>query len=162
MRKEVNEFVKAMKENGLTLALAESITCGMVAEKLANGIGTSEVFKGSVVCYTPEVKKDLMRIPQKLMDKYTCESMQVTEKLAVNLKKLIEADIHAALTGLASPGGSETKDKPVGTVFICITNKNRIHKERYQFRGSPVEIRKKSCIALYKLILDKIINNRKK
>jgi nicotinamide-nucleotide amidase len=157
MKRTLNYFVKAMKEEGLTLALAESITCGMAAEKLAGCFGTSDVLKGAVVCYTPEVKHHLMRIPKTVMEKYTCESMQITELLAKNLKSLIKADVHAALTGLASPGGSETKNKPVGTVFLCIRYKDRSYKKRLLFRGTPAEIRKKSCAALYKLILEKVI-----
>jgi nicotinamide-nucleotide amidase len=157
MKKIFNDFVKAMKEEGLTLALAESITCGMAAEKLATCFGTSDVLRGAIVCYTPEVKYHLMRIPKKTMEKYTCESMQVTELLAKNLKPLIKADVYAALTGLASPGGSETKSKPVGTVFLCIIHKNRSYKRRLLFRGTPVEIRKKACMAIYDLIMEKVI-----
>lgn len=143
MKKLLNDFVKAMKEEGLTLALAESITCGMADEKLSVCFGTSDVLRGAIVCYTPEVKHFLMRIPKTIMAKYTCESMPVTELLAKNLKRLIKADVHAALTGLASPGGSETKNKPVGTVFLCIRYKNRSYKRRLLFRGTPVEIKKK-------------------
>jgi nicotinamide-nucleotide amidase len=63
------------------------------------------------------------------------------------------ADIHAAITGLASPGGSETKEKPVGTVFLCVYYKNKIYRERKLFRGSPLQVRKKACDALYVMIL---------
>jgi nicotinamide-nucleotide amidase len=161
MKKRVNAFVKEMKEKKLTLALAESITSGMVAHQLATGFGTSDVFKGSIVCYTPEVKKDLLKIPERTIEKYTCESMEVTERLALNLKDLIAADIHAALTGLASPGGSETKKKPVGTVFICFLFRGKIFKQRFLFRGTPVEIRKKACQALYELITKKVIRKIK-
>jgi nicotinamide-nucleotide amidase len=146
-----------MQEKGLTLALAESITCGMAAEKLATAFGTSDVFHGSIVCYTPEVKKRLLRVPQTIIDKYTTESMQVTELLARHLNKLINAQIYAALTGLASPGGSETKRKPVGTVFICIVHGKKIFKKKFLFKGTPLEIRKKSCLALYELIIEKIL-----
>jgi PncC family amidohydrolase len=157
MKRTLNYFVKAMKEEGLTLALAESITCGMAAEKLAVCFGTSDVLRGAIVCYTPEVKHSLMRIPKKTMNKFTCESMQVTELLAKNLRFLIEADVHAALTGLASPGGSETKIKPVGTVFLCIRYKDRSYKRRLLFRGTPVEIRQKACKAIYDLIIEKVL-----
>jgi nicotinamide-nucleotide amidase len=152
MDRKINAFIKHLNKKGLTLAFAESITCGMAAHKLATVPGTSEVLKGSVVCYTPEVKHGLLGVPEKLMNKYTCESMQVTERLAAGLQKIIKADVYAALTGLAAPGGSETKEKPVGTVFFCINYKNKKIKQRKLFRGTPLQIREKACITLYELI----------
>ncbi|HEX8516495.1 MAG TPA: CinA family protein [Bacteroidia bacterium] len=161
MNKKINEFVKEMKEQDLTLALAESITCGMVAEKLATCFGTSDVLQGSIVCYTPEVKNKLLGIPKSIMKKHTCESMKVTRLLAENLSGLIKADVYAALTGLASPGGSETKAKPVGTVFLCVLYKGRLFRKRLLFRGTPVEIRKKACMAIYDLISKKVLRKNK-
>lgn len=161
MNKKINDFVKSLQEQKLTLALAESITCGLAAQKLATCKGTSEILKGAIVCYSPEVKMSLMKIPGKVIDRHTCESMEVTKQLALNLAKLIDADIHAAITGLASPGGSETKQKPVGTVFYCIRYKNRTITERKVFRGSPLQVRKAACMALYELIMEKVVKKKK-
>lgn len=152
MNKQINNFINRLSEKKLTLAFAESMTCGLAAHRLSTSKGTSEVLAGSIVCYTPAVKRDLLGMPQKAIDLYTCESPEVTKLLAKNLRGLIEADIHAAITGLASAGGSETKDKPVGTVFFCVLHKNKFHQHRQLFRGSPLEIRKKACLALYDLI----------
>ncbi len=151
-----NRLVKTLKEKGLTLALAESVTCGMAADRLARFKGTSDVLAGSVVCYTPEVKCASLGVPKKLIDKYTCESMQVTEAMIGGLKKLMKADIYASVTGLASVGGSETKTKPVGTVFFCVRHGDKLYRERKVFRGTPLEIRKKACLYLYQMILDKV------
>ncbi|MCW3104802.1 MAG: hypothetical protein JWO09_3242 [Bacteroidetes bacterium] len=161
MNKKVNDFVKTLKEQKLTLALAESITCGLAAQKLATCIGTSDVLKGAVVCYSPEVKMGLLKIPKKVIEKHTPESREVTRQLAANLGQLIDADIYAAITGLASPGGSETKQKPVGTVFYCIRHKNKTINERKVFKGSPLEIRTAACMALYELILEKVVKKKK-
>lgn len=156
MHKEVNSFVQQLKQKKLTLALAESITCGMATHKLATCIGTSDVLAGSIVCYTPEVKHALLNVPKSVMDEFTCESTEVTETLAKNLSRLIKADIHAAITGLASKGGSETKKKPVGTVFFCIKYKNKIFKYKKLFRGSPTEVKEKACLQLFKFILKSV------
>lgn len=160
MNKKINAFIKALKEQKLTIALAESITCGLAAQKLATCKGTSEVLKGAIVCYSPEVKMNLLKIPQYIVEKHTCESMEVTKRLACNLEQLIDADIYAAITGLASAGGSETKQKPVGTVFYCIRYRNKIIKERKVFRGSPLEIRTKACMGLYDLIMKSVIKKK--
>ena len=104
---------------------------------------------GSIVCYTPEVKTTLMRVDKKLIDRYSCESKQVTEALISGLQKLIRADIYAAITGLASEGGSETTAKPVGTVFFCIRYKRKTYNHRMVFKGSPLTIRELAAAALY-------------
>ncbi|MCW3077698.1 MAG: hypothetical protein JWO32_2307 [Bacteroidetes bacterium] len=156
MYRSANPFVKTLLEKKLTLALAESMTCGLAAHQLSTCKGTADVFKGSIVCYNEEVKKDLLKVSKNLIRKHTCESAPITESLVKQLSKLIKADIHAAITGLASAGGSETKTKPVGTVFFCIRYKNKIYNIRKVFRGTPLQIRVKACYALYDLILEKI------
>lgn len=155
MRKDAQTLIKTLKQKEMTLALAESITCGLAAQRLSGCVGTSDVLKGAIVCYTPEVKMSVMRVPEKLIRTYTCESQQVTDRLAKNLSKIIKADIYAAVTGLASPGGSETKEKPVGTVFLSVYFQNKVYNERKRFRGTPLEIKKKATRALYKLIIEK-------
>jgi nicotinamide-nucleotide amidase len=154
MDRTANALVQTLKKKDLTLAFAESMTCGLAAHRLAGCIGTSDVFKGGIVCYTPEVKSGLLKIPKATIKKHSCESQEVTQLLAKNLSKLIDADIYAAVTGLASPGGSETKQKPVGTVFISVYHKKKSHNCKHIFRGSPLNIRKKTCDLLYTFIHD--------
>ena len=148
-----NKLVKSLKEKDLTLAFAESVTCGLATQKLSNYKGTSDVLKGSIICYTPEVKKKVLGITKKCIDEHTCESRTVTESLAVNLSGIINADICAAVTGLASPGGSETKEKPVGTIFFAVYYKNKIHSLKKVFRGTPLQIREKASAELFHFIL---------
>lgn len=156
MMRPVNKFITYLQEKGLKVAFAESMTCGMASEKLARYKGTADVFAGSVVCYTPEVKSKVLKVPQSVIDKYTCESQQVTEVLARNLSKVINADVHAAITGLASDAGSETKSKPVGTVFFSIYYKGRVYNKRLRFYGTGTMVREKACLALYDFILSKV------
>jgi nicotinamide-nucleotide amidase len=156
MHKEVASFIKALKERELTVALAESVTCGLATHKLSTCPGTSEVLKGSVICYTPEVKKAVLNVSDKCIDTYTCESQQVSDALVKGLKKIIDADIYAGITGLASAGGSETKKKPVGTIFFSVYFNNKIYRERQVLKGTPLEIRTKACWCLYKFILKSI------
>lgn len=153
MYRTASPFIKILLEKKLTLALAESMTCGLAAHQLSTAKGTADILMGSIVCYNPKVKKDLLKISQSMQDKYSCESAEVTEALTKNLAKLIKADIHASITGLASRGGTETKNKPVGTVFFSVKFKNRIYNQRKVFRGTPMKIREKACYALYDFIL---------
>jgi nicotinamide-nucleotide amidase len=154
MDKYANALVRTLKEKALTLALAESVTCGLAAHRLSGCIGTSETFRGSIVCYAPQVKIKLLKVPKKMIERCTCESKEVTGILAKHLPRLIEADIHAAVTGLASPGGSETREKPVGTIFIAVRFRKRTHHFRKVFKGTPLNIRKKACDAVYRIVSD--------
>ncbi|MNJ86383.1 Nicotinamide-nucleotide amidohydrolase PncC [compost metagenome] len=142
-----------MKKEGLTLVLAESVTCGLAAAKLSSCVGVSDVLLASLVCYTPKAKIQLLQVKQASIRRYSCESKEVTREMAKNLSKIIKADLYAAVTGLASSNGSETEDKPVGTVFYAIRYQNKTHDIRKVFRGTPLEVKTKAAVTLYDLIL---------
>ena len=148
-----NKLVKTLCEKKLTLALAESITCGMAAHSLASFKGTGEVLRCSLVCYNEEVKTQLLKVAATMIRRFTAESPQVTARMADGLRNMKVADICAAVTGLASDGGTENKRKPVGTVFYSVSWKGKKYKLRKQFRGTPLYIRKRACEELYAFIL---------
>ena len=154
MKRKANTLIKHMKEKELTLALAESITCGLAAMKLSSCIGVSDVLTASVVCYTPQAKMELLQVDRSIIDKCTCESPEVTQQMARNLSNQVHADVYAAITGLASPDGSETKEKPVGTVFYAIYFKKKTYDFREVFRGTPLEVKTKAAVKLYDYILE--------
>lgn len=157
MKSEVRQLIKLLTEKKLKLALAESVTCGLASHQLNIVKGTSEVFMGSVICYNEQVKMDLLNIKPSLIKKFTAESQQVTDALSKNLSLLIDADIYAAITGLSAPGASETKSKPVGTVFFSILYQGKLTKEKNFFDGSPLEIKKAACKRLYRLIIERLV-----
>lgn len=148
-----------LQENKKTISLAESITAGLALHKLANIKGASEFLKGGIVCYQENLKISLLKVKAKTLEKYTAESQEVTEEMVKNLKNNIEADVYAAITGLASAGGSETKLKPVGTVFFAVYYNNHIYNLRKKFNGSPLQIKNKACNSLFEFILKNIKNN---
>src|SRR5436305_1005533 len=119
-----------LRKHRLKIAFAESVTCGLLTAKMGTVHNTAEVFNGSLVCYDPVVKVAVLHVSKTLIKKYSCESQPVTDALAKKLSGVIPADIHAAVTGLASPGGSETEEKPVGTVFYSVLWKGKIYREK--------------------------------
>jgi nicotinamide-nucleotide amidase len=156
-RKIIFNLVKKLKEGELEVAFAESATCGMLAQMLNTVPGTSDVFAGSIVCYKESVKTSLLNIKPSLIKKHTAESQQVTDALVKNLYRLIPADICVAVTGLTTPDGSETKNKPAGTMFVSIHYKNQLKKFKKVFNGSPLEIRRKASLFVFSSI-QKIIS----
>jgi len=159
MRSPVQSLAKALKEKKLTIAFAESMTCGLVTHKLGTISGTADVLAGSVVCYSELMKTEVPGIKRQLISKHTAESQKVTDALARNLPKHLTANIYAAVTGLASPGGSETSSKPVGTVFYAVFYKRKLFRLKRKFNGSPLQIKIKACNELFNFILKVVEQN---
>ncbi len=131
---------RILKEQGLTIAFAESVTAGRLAAEFSLTEDSGSVLKGGLVCYDAEVKEDVLGIDPGFIEKFTPESEEVTKELALRLKKLIKSDIQVAVTGLTTAGGSETPQKPVGTVFIQILIRDSSIAVREVFKGSPEQI----------------------
>ncbi|WP_449437096.1 CinA family protein [Pedobacter steynii] len=125
----------------LTIAFAESATAGRLAAEFALIPEAGKFLKGGVVCYDANLKCSLLGVPQGHLKAFTPESKIVTCLMTSGLQKLIPADIHIGCTGLTAPGGSETEDKPVGTMFLYAISANELlFSEQAVFRGSPEEI----------------------
>ncbi|WP_266202623.1 CinA family protein [Pontibacter kalidii] len=140
--KELTELMMGLKDKGLTVAFAESCTAGLLASEFVKAKGSSEVLKGSLVVYQPEVKQKLLGVKKETLDLYTAESQQVTNELVMGLRKLLGADISIATTGLAGPGGSETEEKPVGTMFVSFLYDGKAEEFREVFKGNTESVRK--------------------
>ncbi|MEJ8801431.1 CinA family protein [Pontibacter sp. H249] len=139
---ELNTLMMGLKDNGLTVAFAESCTAGMLASEFVRAKGSSDVLKGSLVVYQPEVKQKLLGVKKETLELYTAESQQVTNEMVMGLKKLVNADINVATTGLAGEGGSENPEKPVGTMFVSILYDGKAEEFREVFKGNAESIRK--------------------
>lgn len=135
-------MMMGLKDKGLTVAFAESCTGGLLASEFVKAKGSSDVLKGSLVVYQPEVKQKLLGVKKDTMELYTAESQQVTNELVMGLKKLLNADISIATTGLAGPGGSETEEKPVGTMFVSMLYDGKAEEFREVFKGNTESVRK--------------------
>ena len=153
MKRPVQLLADLLKKNELTIAFAESMTCGLVSHTMGTVSNTSDIFMGSIVCYCEEVKVSLLKVKKTLLKSYTAESQEVTDALALNLRRIVKADIHAAVTGLAAPGGSETISKPVGTVFYSFLFKGKLYRMKKKFNGSPLQIKKKGCDQFLKFLV---------
>lgn len=139
---ELTKLVIGLKDKGLTVAFAESCTGGMLASEFVKAKGSSDVLKGSLVVYQPEVKMKLLGVKKETLDLYTAESQQVTNEMVMGLKNSIKADISIAVTGLVGEGGSETPEKPVGSIFVSFLYDGKAEEFREVFKGTPESIRK--------------------
>lgn len=132
---------RRIAENNMKVAVVESATAGWLASEFALAPHSGKIFLGGIVCYDVCTKEQLFDIPKKLIEEFTPESAEITQLLAERLNKYFKCDIAIAITGLTSPGGSETDDKPVGTMFIHIKlPENRYCSHREVFEGTPKDI----------------------
>lgn len=155
--KIVEQCTALLVEKELTIAFAESATVGRMAAEFGLTDDAGKILKGGLVCYDACIKKDLLHVDDELVEQYTPESAEVTEAAARGLTSLIPADIHVAVTGLTCPGGSETRKKPVGTMFIHCIGKDFEFADRSQFTGNKEVIILK-CIESFAALLLKQIS----
>ena len=109
--------LKLLKEQGKTFAAAESCTGGEIARRITDISGASVVFRGGVVSYWSEVKRDALGVPQKMLEEYGAVSGQVARAMAQGVREITGADLAVSVTGVAGPD-SDDRGNPVGTVFI--------------------------------------------
>ncbi|CAB1212609.1 CinA family protein [Acinetobacter bouvetii] len=130
-----------LESNHLKIAFIESASSGYLSSQfsICKNSG-AEILLGGLVSYDPSIKVDILNIDAELIEKYTAESAEVTEAMAIHGKTLFrEANLVVACTGLLKPGGSATEIKPEGTFFISILFLNTTHNFHYFIEGSPLE-----------------------
>lgn len=140
MHPDLENLIKILRKKKYTIAFAESITSGMAGNIFAKQFDIGDILLGSMVCYHEDAKQMVLGVKKETLKKHTAESAETTTEMVKGLKNLLKADISVAITGLATPGGSETQQKPVGTVFIAVMFKNKVHKFRSQFFGDRDEV----------------------
>ena len=136
--------------NHLTVSTVESCTGGLVAGRLINVPGVSEVLKLCYVTYSNKAKRRLLGIKKGVLEKHTAVSREVCEEMLKGAMLINKADVVVSVTGLAGPEGG-TEEKPVGLVYLGCSVKGKITVEKHFFEGNRAKIRE-SAVA-YSLIL---------
>jgi len=134
-----------------TVALAESCTGGLDAERLTRVAGSSAFFLGGVVCYSNELKTRLVGVPPELITALGAVSKAVAQALAEGIRRRTGSSIGLAITGIAGPGGG-TPEKPVGLVFIALADERSTEVRQFQFPGDRERIRTWSAVAALEMI----------
>ena len=145
MSEKTSDYISTCAElliaKGLTLAFAESATCGRIAADFSLASDAGKFLMGGLGCYNACIKENLLDVDPQLIKQFTPESPEVTLAITQGLGKLFQADLLIGCTGLTCPGGSETRDKPVGTMFIHgIHNGQTIFQDRSNFAGDQHDI----------------------
>ena len=147
-----NECLTRLLRRGLTLALAESCTGGLVAHRITNISGSSAAFLGGVVSYSNESKNQILAVSQDTLDNVGAVSAETALQMAQGARRLFGADVALSVTGIAGPTGG-TPEKPVGLVYIHLSSDSVECGERCCWSGSREQNKAYSAEAVLHLLL---------
>ena len=133
------DLFKICVEQGVSIAVAESCTSGIIASKITSISGSSSYFKGGIIAYQNEIKTKLLGVSEDLINKKTEVSAEVVSQMANSVRKSFFVDYSVATSGYAGHTGG-TLNNPIGTVFIAITNSINTEVNRFVFEGSRKSI----------------------
>jgi nicotinamide-nucleotide amidase len=130
-----------LQMRGATVAVAESCTGGMVAERLTSVAGSSRYFVGGMVVYSNELKTKLADVPALLIEEYGAVSREVAAALAEGVRDRCNSTIGMGITGVAGPTGGSA-EKPVGLVFHAIADEDGTDVVERLFTGDRQRVRR--------------------
>jgi nicotinamide-nucleotide amidase len=143
--------VDLLRERGLTLATAESCTGGLVATRVTDVPGSSDVFVGSVVAYSNSVKREQLGVPEEVLVEHGAVSAETAAAMAAGARSVLGADVAVSVTGVAGPGGG-TAEKPVGLVYLHAVGPGGEVARRLDFPGDRETIRLRAAVAALHLV----------
>lgn len=152
--------VRLLLKYELTVTTAESCTGGLVAGRLVNVPGVSEVFREGFITYSNKAKRKYLDVSKSTLKKYGAVSEETAREMAAGGVFASDADACVAVTGIAGPDGG-TEEKPVGLVYIATYIKDKITVERCVFQGSRSEVREQSVVKALDLLRRSILDNYK-
>jgi nicotinamide-nucleotide amidase len=141
--------------NDATLATAESLTGGALADLVSASPGASDSYLGGVVSYATDLKTGLLGVSDETVEKHGVVSADCAKEMAARVRELIGADFALSTTGVAGP--TEQEGKPVGTVFVGVAGPHGVSAHELRLSGDRAEIRHGTCRAAVDLLLKALV-----
>ena len=151
------EVVGLLTEHGLTLAVAESCTGGLVGHRITDVPGSSACFRGGVIAYHDDVKAALLNAPADILAREGAVSEGIAVTMARAVRERLAADIGLAVTGIAGPAGG-TPEKPVGLVYVALADAEAAVAERHVWSGDRWQNKERSAEAALKLVKQHLLS----
>ncbi|GHT20086.1 CinA-like protein [Bacteroidia bacterium] len=145
-----------LRETGNTLAVAESCTGGNITHRITLIAGSSDIFKGGVIAYSNKLKISFLGVNHADIENFGAVSQQVVEQMAQGIRQRTNSDCGIATSGIAGPSGG-TLEKPTGTVWIAVCNKEKVVSKVFQFgnlREQNIERATQAAFLMLKDLLD--------
>lgn len=143
----MENLLKYLESHNVTLGSVESMTGGLFASTFTSVPGVSKVFKGSIVTYWSEVKRDLVGVKAETIQKYGVVSEQVAYEMAKEGRIRLGVDVCVAVTGNAGPT-CEPGGKPVGCFYVAVATKNGVKIQVFKKHGKRNDIRNMAVLAM--------------
>jgi nicotinamide-nucleotide amidase len=140
-------------QRGLTVAVAESCTGGLVADAITDIPGSSGYFLGGIVSYSNAAKETMLGVPADVLAAHGAVSAQVGRAMAEGARARFAADLAAAVTGVAGPDGG-TEAKPVGLTYVAIAGPAGIDVRRHLWPGDRAANKEASAAAVLELLVE--------
>jgi len=137
-------------KGGLTLAVAESCTGGLIGDRFTDIPGSSRYFVGGVIAYSNAAKTKMLGVGRQTLAKWGAVSEQTVREMAVGACRRFGTQVGVAVSGIAGPSGG-SRVKPVGLVYICVRAGKRIAVERHLFTGGRRSVKAQSAAAALQL-----------
>jgi len=146
-------ILNIMKAKGLTLSTAESCTGGYIAHLITQHPGCSSVYFGGAVAYAYELKESILGVKEKTLTKFGAVSEETVKEMAEGAIKHFQTDYSIAVSGIAGPDGG-TEDKPVGTVWIAISSRNKTIAKVFNFSNKRIQNIERSAASALMMLLN--------
>jgi nicotinamide-nucleotide amidase len=150
-----SSLIKKLQENNLTIAVAESLTGGLVAASLTEIPGASKVFKGSITAYVDEIKQNILNVNKETIPNFTSISEQVALEMAINVRKILKSDIGISTTGVAGP--EKSAGFAPGLVFVAISIGDHNMCQKLEITGDRSKIRNQTVHEILQLTLSRLV-----
>jgi PncC family amidohydrolase len=151
MAKEIeNQLAEILIAGKKSIAIAESCTAGTASSLITNVPGSSVYFMGGVVSYSNQSKIDILKVSESTIQRDGSVSRQCAITMAQNVRLLFHADLGLGITGVAGPGGG-SEEKPVGSVYIAITDGEKTVCKLFKFEGTRIEIKQRAAATALKM-----------
>ena len=148
-------LLSELKARGMTFAAAESCTGGLIAKRITDLSGASAVFRGGVVSYTNDVKRDVLGVPQALLDEHGAVSAPVAQAMAEGVRRITGANFGVSVTGVAGPDRDD-RGNEVGTVYLAVSTAQGTTATLFRFGGDRAAIRSAAAGTAFRLVLQQL------
>lgn len=145
-------LVRELSERKMTCATAESCTGGGVGSAITGVAGSSAAFWGGVISYDNSVKRNVLGVPQEVLETRGAVSAECAAAMACGVRRLLKTDLAVSVTGIAGPGGGSA-DKPVGLVWFGLATASGVKTDRQVFQGDRAAVRAAAIDHALRLLL---------
>lgn len=142
---QVAKVTQDLRDNKLTVGFAESCTGGLLSSLFTEQAGVSDVFMGSIICYSNALKEKLLAVKPETLNTKGAVSSETAKQMAEGCLSQLDVHLSVSLTGIAGPSGG-TAAKPVGTIFVAVAGaKSETQVFEHHFRGDRKQIQLQAC-----------------